>query len=39
MTSWGERMILRKKKKKEKICRSRKAFQSLSIEREVNRYN
>ena len=37
MTSWGERMILRKKKKK--IRRSRKAFQSLSIEREVNRYN
>ena len=39
MTSWGERMILRKKKKKKKIRRSRKAFQSLSIEREVNRYN
>ena len=38
MTSWGERMILRKKKKK-KTRRSRKAFQSLSIEREVNRYN
>ena len=38
MTSWGERMILRKKKTK-KTRRSRKAFQSLSIEREVNRYN
>ena len=37
MTSWGERMILREKNKK--IRRSRKAFQSLSIEREVNRYN
>ena len=37
MTSWGERMILRKKQKKTR--RSRKAFQSLSIEREVNRYN
>ena len=35
-------MILRKKKKKKKkkkTRRSRKAFQSLSIEREVNRYN
>ena len=37
MTSWGERMILRKNTKKTR--RSRKAFQSLSIEREVNRYN
>ena len=36
MTSWGERMILRKNKK---TRRSRKAFQSLSIEREVNRHN
>ena len=32
-------MILRKKQKEKKIRRSRKAFQSLSIEREVNRHN
>ena len=37
MTSWGGKDDSSKKTKKTR--RSRKAFQSLSIEREVNRYN